>query len=484
MKLFTNLKLSFVIIVLVANLLFKSAGSANFTAVASGTWSSATTWGGSAPSANVSNDQIRIPTGITVTMDNDVTINGAIALLEVQGTLTSVSGILIQSSGTVAGTGTISLGKVILNAGSAFTFSGSVTVNEFKTGVANLLTTAQILVKDKLVVSAGLLTINTLGTLTLAANTTIEMSGGLLANNGGTIGFAGLYNVIYTSLSSNTGLELSGSNLNNLTINSPGQTITLSSDLLVKGILALNDGELKLNGRNITLAGNFNLQGSGSIHSTYISDITINTATTLTSVLRFSSSGNAVKNLVINIQDSGYAKLGSDLQVFGVLNFMKGSMHTGDFNLNLGASGSISGSGSSSYVITGANGKLSRNLVAGSTSSTMFSVGSSANYTPVKIQLDSGSSSGNVSVNISGDVLSNGTTGISLATTKALVKNTWHITSDMTSGINLNMEVMWKSAMEVNGFNRTEGVLSHYVSGNWDLTAAHQQPHRLMECLV
>ncbi len=471
MKLFTKVKLSFVTMVLVTNLLYKNAHSASFMAVASGAWSSSTTWGGSAPSGTISGDQIRIPTGITVTMDNDVTLNGTLASLEVQGTLTATAGTLTMASGTLLGAGTISLGKVMLNTGSVFTFTGSISVNEFKAGIANLFTTAQILVKEKLIMNAGLLTINTLGTLTLAANATIEMSGGLLANNGGTIGFAGLYNVVYSASSSSTGLELSGSNLNNLTISSPGQTIMLTSDILVKGTLALNNGEFKLNGRNITLTGDFNSQATGSIHSSNLSDITINTATTLTGVLRFSSTGNTVKNFTINIQDSGYAKLGSDLMISGILTFTKGKMHTGDFNLNLSSTGSISGASGSSYVITGATGKLSMILTAGSASATTFSVGSSGSYTPVKIQLNSGASSGSVSVNISGDVLSNGTTGTSLASTTALVKNTWHISSDMTSNISANLEVMWKAAIEVNGFNRAEAMLSHYTSGTWDLTA-------------
>src|ERR1700722_15198808 len=90
---------------LVANIAFGTV----FTATTSGNWSANATWGGSAPSFTNTLDQVTIPMGITVTMDNDVTINGATASVTVAGTLTNSSNNtgLTVSLGTLAGSGNL-----------------------------------------------------------------------------------------------------------------------------------------------------------------------------------------------------------------------------------------------------------------------------------------------------------------------------------------------------------------------------------------
>ena len=63
-----------------------------FTAVVDGNWSDAATWGGVAPSGNVSNQDIIIPSGIDVDLDIDVSFSGLLNNFTVDGTLTSSTG--------------------------------------------------------------------------------------------------------------------------------------------------------------------------------------------------------------------------------------------------------------------------------------------------------------------------------------------------------------------------------------------------------
>src|ERR1044072_2199466 len=60
-----------------------------FTAVTSGLWSNAATWGGVGPGSTVTAQDIIIPTGITVDMDVNVVFNGEVNSFSVNGTLMS-----------------------------------------------------------------------------------------------------------------------------------------------------------------------------------------------------------------------------------------------------------------------------------------------------------------------------------------------------------------------------------------------------------
>jgi len=63
--------------------------AATYTATTSGNWSSAGTWGGTAPSFNITGaDVVIIPLGIAVTLDGNLIVNNAAASLTVAGSLT------------------------------------------------------------------------------------------------------------------------------------------------------------------------------------------------------------------------------------------------------------------------------------------------------------------------------------------------------------------------------------------------------------
>jgi len=601
-----------------------------FTAVANGNWGSTATWGGTTPSYNTTADHVVIPTGLTVTMDGNVTFSGALAQLNVAGTLTSASNISlsVNSAASVIGAGTISIGNAILGTTASLAFSGTLTADTLSNSALNLAVGASVTARKALILTSGALSLGTGGSLNMNVNSTIIVSGGTLALNGGSIGFSGAYNVTYTQASVVTGTELSGAGLTNVTINVPaadsvslasnltvngtfylqsgklnlsgfnvtlngnvngagtlsgnstsnltvnttggltgslnfatsGQklnnftlnvgsgnsvalsstlsiagtltltggskldisgvmlttagnitgsgslvvnansgltinrtggitsdisfsgtslgtlvintgsvnSVTLGSDLTVSTLLNLQSGALVLNGHNLTVAGNVAAAGSGTISSSSASNITITSSTSPAGAIMFSAIQDTVNNLVVNLGSTSSVMIGSNLIVHGTLNFMSGNVNIGRNNITLASSGSISGASSTSYVITDSIGSLGMQLTAGNANATTFPIGTSVRYAPALVQLSSASSSGQVMVGVSGDVLAQGIIGSDLSATQSAVKNTWFVQSNIVTNLNLSLELMWSAAMEVNNFDRSLAYISHYTGGRWD----------------
>jgi hypothetical protein len=100
-----------------------------------------------------------------------------------------------------------------------------------------------------------------------------------------------------------------------------------------------------------------------------------------------------------------------------------------------------------------------------------FYVGTSANFSPAMISANTGSVTSDISVSLSDTVYSAGTTGADLTIDRSLVNATWFITSSASTGLDLDLQLMWSAAMEVNGFDRTQAYISHYMNGQWDVMA-------------
>lgn len=686
-----------------------------FTATTSGNFSSTATWaGGIVPPTTILLDQITIQSGVTVNLDNNITINGVLAQLDVEGTLnTANSSSLSIDLGTLTGAGTILLNAIDINAGSTISFTGSLTANTL--GIANgFQSSAHIIAGQTLNLISGTLSLVSGGSLDVSNNGTIVISGGLLSvGTGGSVGLTGNYNVIYTSNSSIAGVELTGSglqnvtvnvnssssvtltsnltvagtlsftggtlilagynltingavaasgtgtvsstsasnisintsggttgtitfsgiasavnnltinvgagnqaniggmvtvngtlqlstgmlsfnnaaltingnvsgsgslsgnsssnltvttsgglatalnfavggqsindfnisvgsgnfvtlgsaltvngtlslaggsniNLNgytltvgatgsitgtgsivansssgltinstggissliitgpigNLTINSGGSgSVTLGSNVIVSGMLTLQSGSLVLNSYGLTITGDIAASGSGTISSTSNSNISIATTSSITGSLNFSAGANSVGNFTVNIGSGGSINIGTNLNVSGTLNFTAGTMNIGVNALVIGASGTISGTGSTSYVITGPGGYVQIGITAGAGTAVNFPIGTSTYFAPANIQLAAGSASGQVQVGVMSNVYAQGTAGVDLSATQPLVDATWNVHSDITSNLNLNLQVIWSAAMEVNGFDHTAAYISHYINSSWDMSA-------------
>ncbi len=456
-----------------AGLFFSATtNAATFTAVTSGNFSASSTWGGSAPSGSILGDIIIIPTGVNVTMDQNVELNGVLSSLTVNGTLTSSNNsYLVLTLGSLSGQGSIVVDSMSSSLTSGITFVGSITADNFTSMGSTFSSSANITVNKGLRLMSGLMNM-TSGNLTLGTGAMIWVSGGTMSTSGGVANLTNNYSVVYLGSSATTGIELSGSGLSGVEVNVPsGSSVKLGSDLMLDGMLTLTSGELDLNGNDLELGMNSGIvgTGTGTITSTSGSNIRILSSGNLTGALRFTSGSNTVNDFVINMGSGSSAMLGSDLNVNGTLNLQSGMLNIGGNNLVLGSGGTWMGGSSSSYIITGVGGRFTQTLNAGA--SATYYVGTATRFMPAVMTANSGSANSMLSVGVNQSVLAQGTTGSDMANSNAVVNATWFVTSSVNTGLNLKMQTMWNANSEVNGFDRSKAYISHYVNGSWDVSA-------------
>lgn len=345
-----------------------SAKALTYTAVASGNFNSTTTWsGGIAPPATLTTgDIVVIGSSYTVTLTGDETFTGA-ASLSVDGTLTSGvnNTALVMSSGTLTGSGSIDVDSMSLGLVSGFTYTGSITAQQLTSTTANVSAAANITVQGNLYLTGGLLNI-TSGSLALSNNATVVVDGGSLGVGGtGSLDLTGSYNVMYEGSSVNSGLELSGSGLSNVTLDLSSGAVTLTTNLDMNGTLTLSSGNLILNGNDLMLGANGDIaaSGTGTISSGAGSNITINATNSLSGALTFSAGNNTVDNLDITLgSTSANVNLGSDVTVNGTLTLGMGTLTLNNNDLSFAVNGDFAVSGTGSIVSTsGSNISITSN---------------------------------------------------------------------------------------------------------------------------
>jgi len=351
------------------------ANGTGFTAVANGNWSNTATWGGTMPAFSNTLDQITIPAGVTVTMDNDVTLNGATTSLTIMGTLSSTAGNLFTlTTGTVSGTGTIIADNIALGAGAALLFTGSLTANNIVNSAFSLQTAASLQVNQTLTLAAGTLSIQAGGSLAAATNTTIIVAGGQLALNGGSLAFGSNYNVTYNTGTTVAGVELTGTGLQNVTINAGAlNTVTLSNNLTVHGTLTLTSGTLVLGTHNFTLTGNIAAAGTGNMASTIASNITINSPNTIAGTIHFTGMASGVNNFTMNIGSTNQATISGPLNIGGTFTLSSGVLVLNAANLTFSGDLSVSGNGTLSST---ANSNIAINTADSPSGDLKFTAGS------------------------------------------------------------------------------------------------------------
>ena len=306
------------------------------------------------------------------------------------------------------------------------------------------------------------------GTVDLSGASNLNIMGDSLTIGGGLNGTGSIIVDSTTTIIINatgglsSALSLIGT-VGNFVVNTGNGSVTLGTDLTVAGTLSLQSGTLVLSSYDLNINGNISAGGSGMISSSVYSNISVNTSGSPSGSLQFSGSGNTVGNLNVSIGGNGSLGIGSNLTV-GNLNFTGGTVNVGGNGLTISTGGSVTGTGSTSYVIATGSGFLSLQLNAGDTSWT--------NFAPVAIQLNSGSASGAVNVSAGAGIDAQGTTGVDLSLTQPSVDITYFIEPVNVNTTNLNMLLMWSSSMEVNGFSNISAYVSHYTGGQWDVTAA------------
>jgi autotransporter-associated beta strand protein len=282
---------------------------------------------------------------------------------------------------------------------------------------------------------------------------------------------ANTYDGLTTVSGGTVKLNRSGGNAlpstNSVTINggtlqiSTNQTLddlTLTSGTLIvdNGVTLTINGTFSINSSaTITLNGSIQYGGSGVLSYTGASN------QTSTDNEWPSTSGPSS----VTIGSSGVS-IHASRTLTGTLT-LNGKLSLGSSNLILGNSATISGFGSSNYIVTNGSGYLQRNNI--SATSTDFPVGPSAsNYNPV-ILSNSGTAD-NYRVRVANDVLANGTSGSAL--TADVVNKTWTVEEETGGGSNVSLTVQWVGGDELSSFTRSSCYLAHYTSGAWSPASA------------
>ncbi len=455
-----------------------SADAATYTAIASGNFSSAATWqGGLVPPVSLSNDDVIIPSGMNVVLDQSVDLSGATSVLTINGTLSGGAGnYLAYTSGSLTGSGTIDIDSISMGFSSGFLFTGDIIADHYTSVNSNITAAADVTVNETLELMDGTFT-TVAGSLTMGNNSTIVIKDGTLALTSGQVNLTNTYHVHYeagTNSTVNSGIELTGSGLADVMVNvGSGNSVFLTNDLMLNGELMLTSGNLTLNNNDLTFNSSADLSasGSGKIVSSSQSSITINTMNGLSGGLKLASSSNTVSDFTINLgNSSAMVNLTGGLQVTNSLSLQSGVLNAGSNSVILqsGSGAQLMGGSDTSYIITVMGGSLDIDVAANS--SQMFYIGTQNNYAPVEIT-NNGSATNTIKAGVDAMVLANGTMGNLVTATQSAVNATWFIDNSVTTGADVDMTVWWNTNMEVNGFDRSNAYISHYINGGWDVNA-------------
>jgi fibronectin-binding autotransporter adhesin len=412
---------------------------------------------------------------IMVGSGNQVQVGGS---LDVTGTLALNSGILnfsgtsLTIDGAVNGSGMLSgssSSNLTINtsggiSGSLNFASGGQTVNNLTVNVGSgnsvTLATGLTIGGDLSLTGGSNLTIND-DTITL--NGSLSGTGSLQVNTGTTL-------IINSTGGLSTPLSINGT-LGTLVVNvGSSSSVTLGSSVVVSNVISLQSGALVLNSNNLTITGNIAGGGSGTIAASASSGLVINTSLTTTGGLTFAAGADTIGSLSVNT--GGSLSIGSNVVVADSVGLNGGTINMGSDTLTIAAGGWITGGDSSAYIIVTGSGALGLQVTTGNSGWVNFPVGTTANFAPILVELNTGSSSaGTVYVTANGGVLAQGTGGANLSLTQPVVNITWMVEPSLTTNINLNLMAMWSTALQVNGFNPDSAYLSHFINGSWNTSA-------------
>lgn len=388
--------------------------------------------------------------------------------LTLNGDYMSATGVMIMSDNSSA----ISL-RTNGNVTGALMFDAS--NNSIGTFELDLASTGKVVVStdlevaNELIIKNGDFQVDNAAKLSLGVDANIMIDNGTMIMTNSSFEGSTNYDVTYVGASKNAGLELNGSGLDNLTIDLDNNTATLilKSNAKVNGNLDLKAGILVMNNNDLELAGDFTRVNDAKIKGSAGSSIMVNAASKFTNKLSFTTDGEMLDGLTVNIGDGTDLEVESDLMV-KTITFTNGSIMLEDNMITIDNGGSVTGANTSRYIKIDGEGMVK--MMVGTNGYTSFPVGTMTDYSPANLQLNSGSAS-NFTVHVAKGVWTAGTTGTDLALSESLVDRTWDIKSDAGANVDLDMKLEWMSSAEVNGFDRSKAYISHYTNGEWDVNA-------------
>lgn len=417
-----------------------------------------------------SNAQSLILTGnVTVNGELDMT-SGIVNLngerLKLMGDLNRNNGALFQSSGA---SDLVINGNTQLSSSLEFTAGSSLDELIIWEDTQSVHLANELLITGRLSLNQGWFVIDPLGHLTMGSGSWITRVAGAMVQNG--MFTATLpYNVEYIGDSCITGVELSGSGLNDLIINgwNVNSIVTLSQDVTVPGNFILQTGRFDLDTFSLTLTGTFHQEGTAMMRGTSLADITFSMSTSVNDSL-FMETGTGLRDLNLDLPSGSILYLGGwNLVIFGNLNFISGRIDVGYVELYVLSTGTILGYSDTRYVITSNTGGLHRNLQTGWPTYSEYPIGTLTQYTPVGVRQNLGSPTGHVKVRVFNGVWTNGDNGTDVSQTQSVVNKTWWIEGDSALPVNLDLRAGWIGSCEVNGFDRQNCFIKNYNNNMWD----------------
>lgn len=402
---------------------------------------------------------LKLNTGILNVGANDLELQGN---LDIQSgamfTTTSASNLRIETSSS-------------LNSGLVFT-SGS-SVDQFSvdyTGSSgNVMLESSLDIAGELQLHNGTVSIESGSVLTMNAGSLVQVMNGSLESNGGTFTGTASYDVEYTGDSTvTTGVEITGTGLNDVEVNIGQGEVMMDNDATVGGELELVNGRLNLNGNNLVVNGTLTQDILTPIMGNSNSDLHLNITSVADDTLYFDGSENDLEQLIVNITGGGDLVLGTELHIHDELTMTSGSIMLMNEDLIIEENADITGYSDTRYIMTPYMGMLQMHIAA-SDPYKVFPVGTTSSYSPASIQQASGSASGNFMVKTFSGVFTGGTenSGFNSAGSGSVVNRTWLVESDASS-IDMNLKLGWMASSEVNGFDRNNAYITHYTGGAWD----------------
>jgi hypothetical protein len=305
-------------------------------------------------------------------------------------------------------------------------------------------------------------------TLTMNAGSKVQVTDGDFVQNGGVFDGTASYDVNFVGGSHTSGVELTGSGLNNvmLGMSSMSDTVMLDDDVTINGNLDMSTGMMSLEGYDLSLEGTFDQNASAVFIGDSASSMTINVTTANGDTLYFGGQ-KYLDDFELDIPAAGMLLLASDLTIYGALDLTSGKLEITNSNLHMRSTASVNGYDDTRYIVTAGSGQVEMQVNSNSTYVT-YPIGTLTNYAPAAIQQTSTGTSGMFQVRAMDNVYSQGTTGFDASSTESVVDKTWVVNSAAAVVVNMNIRLGWKQADEVNGFNRNQSRISKYGSNVWD----------------
>jgi len=405
--------------------------------------------------------------------NSTVSLPGAVSSLVYAGNFTLTGGATFVGANTSLGYSLVTTGSAnqTLNAN-----GGTITCWNFDAGYTNAK-------------GSGTVTLNS-GNTTLNVNNSFDLNFSGVSNQfsdgGNTIsiinnldctGSSASYNFTGTINMNSTGsgsanIRGGGSSslpcvaqVNNLTLNntipvqvrgiSGGSTFTIKGNL---SVLSTATSTLILNGNTVALAGSFNYgQTTDNINTTTTGSTFLFNGTSAQTFITSVTGGNTFANITLN--NSAGLTLSSPVNISGTLLLTSGIVSTGSNNLNITATGTVSGGGTSSYV----NGNLNKSMPSGGTTSKVFEVGD-VTYSPIQLTFSSSISSGNITVKSTSG--SHPAISGSYINTSNFVNRYWTITSSGVSPATINAAFSYSTGDITGGGGSNSGYIIRQYSGS------------------